>query len=365
MSRLWRRKPTRPLNRYGDHVLPLAMANLPGLSPTNPQIPDQTMALIRKLVRTCDADAQATCEYRRQGHPRHAPANTLHCVFTRRNARLDTTELLRFVLGDHCASFDAEALEARDVNGNTPLLLALHRVAVGPQLFVAIRLLTAAGADVRATNAFGEGALHVFLRRLSHCNDVRAIDMDAEKAAAAAELLRMLLEGGCDPAAPNGVGFTPLDAAWSPVALPLFCAGLQAAGYEPTEVIGRSCGGGTSHPGPELEALYTQVLAENARSHKEEVMRPELAADKAIASYRPCCVCGRGTEWTDRRFPFDEFRSVVVDEVGDPIHMTWHRHEPGSASCMRVYLEDTCHYLDYQPCMMTTSELEMRRRRRD
>jgi hypothetical protein len=70
-------------------------------------------------------------------------------------------------------------------------------------------------ADIKAVNKYGEGSLHLMLRRLSACNNY---NMSIESAEAMIEILVALLEKGCDPTLCNLVAFTPVDAAFSPTA---------------------------------------------------------------------------------------------------------------------------------------------------
>lgn len=129
-------------------------------------------------------------------------------------------ELVKLIIVE--SSFD---LEARDINSNTPLLYALYYTPQ-IQLIEIVNTLINVGADVLAINKYGEGCLHLLLRRLSACNNYK---MSSETASSLVDVLVKLLEQGCDPTLGNVVGYTPLDAALSPTAWTLLCSALDIA----------------------------------------------------------------------------------------------------------------------------------------
>jgi hypothetical protein len=234
-------------------------------------------------------------------------------------------------------------LESTDKFGNTPLLLALFYCLM-PELFRVVELLEEEGADFRAHNRFGEGCLHRFLRRLSACNNYR---MSKRTRNRVVSILEKLIKKGCDPAEKNINGYTPVDAALSPTAWPLFCQALgsKQSGLDARDVITRACGAELCAENIHVEEEYERVLA-NRTSLSPSDFAIKLRVADDFPTEQPCCLCGAKAEPTNRAVPFDEFYSDVVDDFGQGIHMKFHDHKPGD-KCMHVCKEDPSHYLDY------------------
>jgi hypothetical protein len=200
------------------------------------------------------------------------------------------------------------------------------------------------GADFKAHNRFGEGCLHLFLRRLSACNNYRMSKKTADRAVS---ILVKLIKKGCDPAEKNIIGYTPVDAALSPTAWPLFCKALDSkkSGLNARHVITRACCAVPCAETMHVEEEYERVLANRTSLSPSEFTTKLRVADQ-FPTEQPCSLCGAKAESTNRAVPFDEFYSDVVDDFGQGIHMTFHLHEPGD-KCMKVCKEDPSHFLDY------------------
>jgi hypothetical protein len=236
-------------------------------------------------------------------------------------------------------------LEAQDINGNTPLLYALYYISES-QLVEITNTLIRAGADVTAQNHHGEGCLHLLLRRLSACNNY---NMSVELGDSLVEILVMLLEKGCEPTLSNKVGYTPIDAALSPTAWPLFCRALERAGRSmEKEILALDNASGIVQLGKEIEEIFGDVTA------RKYMTRPRPPEDVYLRRYtnQPCYLCGGSNSLEEWRVPFDEFLSRVVDELGFRIHMILSRHKHGD-KCLEIQEEDSCHFLDYQPNEMS------------
>jgi len=316
------------------------------------------MSLVRRLMQHCRPDeVRLTSQYKRRRGIELAPAGLLHCALFRNNSKISILKLLDFILKK---KFD---LEARDTNGNTPLMYALFYTPQSAR-FEVVSALLEAGAMTDAFNKYGEGCLHLLLRRLSACDNN---EMDPASKKATINILVMLLDRGCDPTSPNVVGYTPLDAALSPIAWPLFCSALEKVGKDVEKVIQEiDMMSDIMSTDAEVEERLEYVV----ERHNSVMPRlshwtmPEVASGQPFAE-QLCYLCGRGTNLVKRVIPFDEFRSVVVDELEFGIHMIWYNHHNGGdGECLGVWKEDSSHFLDYCPSKMNYENRKNRSWRR-
>ncbi|KAK3374720.1 ankyrin repeat-containing domain protein [Podospora didyma] len=332
--------------RRGDHALAVVVMHM---SLRGQQIP-AGLKLVDLLLRFCHGkEAYGMLQYKRRKGVDHAPASILHCAFPRHQSGF--VAQLPTLLGRFIQS--GVDLEMTDKNGNSALLYSLfyHPVLV---LTETATFLLEAGADVLAKNKYGEGCLHLIFRRLSACsipNLSRAVK------ARIVDFVVRLIGAGCDPVEGNVVGYTPIDAAMSPVGWPLLCVAL--------EKVGRSIDG-------ELRLLDFAASISLSDAEMEEKCRDPMTLVAPQRGYYPsriedrgivCYLCGRGPDVSFRDPPFDEFYSDVVDELGHGIHMIKHLHE-NKEECLHINEEDSCHNLDYHPAEMIGMRLEGRSIRR-
>ncbi|KAK1751127.1 hypothetical protein QBC47DRAFT_84623 [Echria macrotheca] len=341
----------RNCNLYGDDLVSLMVSKLPRDADS---IPEKDRALIRRLLSECRSEVSSTRQYRKKGAAHLAPASVLHCLFSRDNAHVRVSKLLGDIIRD---GFD---IESTDLHGNTPLLLAVY-YCPPPELFQVVDILIEHGAKVRATNNFGEDALHFMVRRLSNCNNFA---MGPSMADEYVKLLCRLMEKGCDPTRGNMYGFTAVDAAMSPTAWPLFCRALKDSDMDPEWVIRRACDAKVPPPtDEEMDEMYTRAQSKRASLVGYQLQTRPPGSD-AYLTNKPCCLCGAYLDMGERSEPFDEFHSVVEDEFGFGIHMTWYMHCKGGHECLHIYMEDSCHSLDYRVDLMPEVELKRRSLRR-
>ena len=286
------------------------------------------------------------CLYKRSQANVRAEAGPFHCILSRLNYNIGTLELFKLIL-EH--GFD---LELQDVNGNTPLLCSMYYTPEF-QLVEVVSTLLRAEADVLVLNKHGEGCLHLLLRRLSACNNYK---MSHELASSVIDILVVLLKQGCDPTLGNVVGYTPLDAALSPTALPLLFSALERAGIDIMSMIqaidDRS---GIVLLDTEIKEKFAEVL------RLTNLTEPLLLGPvyNGIHTDGPCYLCGCLSEERRRQAPFDEFASTVVEELGPGIHMMVCMHYYGDV-CLRIQDDDSCHPLDYHPDTMTHERKRLR-----
>jgi hypothetical protein len=312
------------------------------------KVAEDLLGLTRLLIKMSQCEAYSTFEYKRRSNNKHAQAGLLHCALRRQNSNIRIIEVIELILANE---FD---LEARDVNGNTPLLYALYYLPAF-QLIEVVWTLIKWNADIKAVNKYGEGSLHLMLRRLSACNN---FNMSSESAEAIIEILVALLEKGCDPTLGNMVASTPVDAALSPTAWPLFCRALKKVGRDITAVIlDLDDRDGIVQRDTELEKRFTEVISRRVWIGPDSREYMQSHTDK------PCYLCGGRNSLEVRQIPFDEFTSRVVDELGSGVHMGLCRHEHG-AECLLVQDEDSSHFLDYCPSKMPEEALKNRSWRR-
>lgn len=307
------------------------------------------LSLVRLLMKRCKSEGYGTSEYKRGHGIEQSQTGLFHCALKRQNFNIHIRELIKLILEN---GFD---LEARDINGNTPILYALYYIPIF-QFVEVVNTFIKAGADVGVLNNYGEGSLHLMLRRLSACNNH---NMPSSLAESLIEILVTLLEKGCDPTLGNKVGYTPIDAAFSPVAWPLFCCALERVGRQMNEeILYLDDHYGIVQLNREVEAKFLDLMSEVRTL-------PDLPAEETSESYsnQPCYLCGGLNAIEDRHAPFDEFRSRVADELGFGVHMMLcshvHRDE-----CQHIQQEDSCHFLDYRPHEMSREVLKERSWRR-
>ena len=297
------------------------------------------LSLSRLLIEMSQNEVYSVCEYKRRHSTDQAKTGLLHCALRRQNCNIQIREFIDLILKN---GFD---LEAQDVNGNTPLLYALYYVPEF-QLVEIVNTLIGAGADVNALNKYGEGCLHLLLRRLSACNNH---NMSIELEQSLIGILVTLLENGCEPTLSNEVGYTPIDAALSPTAWTLFCRALKRAGKSmENELLTLDNASGIVQLDEEIEERFSDVVA---GKYLIKSRPPEHVFVRRYTN-QPCYLCGGSNSLEERRAPFDEFISRVVEELGYGVHMMLCKHEYGDR-CLEVQEEDSCHFLDYQPNEMS------------
>jgi hypothetical protein len=297
------------------------------------------MRLIRFLLHQQNEDVYGTRQYRRSGQVKYAPAPLVHCILSPRNAHLFIQGVLKLMV----ESSPLYCLEEPDTNENTALLEALYFSSEAELVEIATYLIKA-GANVHAQNKYGEGCLHLLLRRLSACNNV---NMDKSRRSAIVGLVENLLRLECDPKLKNNEGYTPFDAARSPAAWSIYCeAFLKAEKNIETYVFGLIGTTNLQH----LASLGVQQAGKPSLAQDNSIFRPQNIMS---ATDKPCYLCGRVTgDQNDWAVPFDEFHSVVVEEMEVTIHMKLYHHPEGEI-CLHVRDEDSCGLLDYYPDRMS------------
>jgi hypothetical protein len=315
------------------------MRKLPRVKEDNTEITEDVLSLIRLLIEYCRSEASSMCLYKRRHTTEQAEAGLFHCVLNRFNCNIRILELVKLILN---AGFD---LEARDVNGNTPLLYSVYYTSEF-QLIEVIDTLIKAGANIHVTNKNGEGCLHLLLRRLSACNNYK---MNDEFAGSIVDLLVRLIEQGCDPTLGNIVGYNPVDAALSPTAWPLWCSALVGAKKDIKKILlAIDYSSGIVQFDAEVEEKFTEALKCTSRA----VTRPPGEGYTGQHTDGPCYLCRGQSDKRVRQMPFDEFVSPVVEELGFGIHMGLYNHYDNE-ECLRVQDEDSNHLLDYHPDTMS------------
>jgi hypothetical protein len=314
------------------------MRKLPMGTEGNTEITEDVLRLIRLLIKYCRSEASSMCLYKRRHTTEPAKAGLFHCVLNRSNCNIHILELVKLILD---SGFD---LEACDVNGNTPLLYSMYYTPEF-QLIEVVDALIRAGANIHVTNKNGEGCLHLLLRRLSACNNYK---MNAKFAGSIVDLLVLLIEQGCDPTLSNVVGYNPVDAALSPTAWPLWCSALVGAKKDIKKILlAIDDSSGIVQFDAEVEEKFAEALKCTSRA----VTR--LPGEEYTGQHTdgPCYLCRGQSDKRVRQMPFDEFASLVVEELGFGIHMWLYNHYDNE-ECLRVQDEDSCYPLDYHPDAM-------------
>ena len=80
------------------------------------------------------------------------------------------------------------------------------------------------------------------------------------------------------------------------------------------------------HPN-DIQEKLNNVLARRSDIHPEAAFETLSCSTLATATNRSCYLCGRRTVHYKRDAPFNEFYSVVVDELGSGIHMVAHWYD--------------------------------------
>ncbi|KAK4183880.1 hypothetical protein QBC35DRAFT_541754 [Podospora australis] len=345
-------------NKQGDHALAIIVANLFGRSSQVHEDGSAAVKLVDLLLRYCHAgEVHSTLRYKRRKGFTLAPAGLIHSAIPRQACSTVAyiPHLFRLCLLKHVD------LELTDKNGNTALLHALFYLPL-PALLDAADSLLVAGADTAAKNNYGEGCLHLLLRRLTSCS-IPNIDAPIRKRIVS--LLVGLTQRGCDPVEGNIAGYTPIDAAMSPVAWPLLCTAMNQAGHDMKgslrllDLAARI----DSLSDLDVEEKVQQVLDQRAISREQQLAPIRLSNMCSEDQGTFCYVCGRPSDPSLRDPPFDEFFSDVVDELGHGIHMVMYRH-PSMEECLHIHEEDSTHHLDYHPMEMTRDRLYERSWRR-
>lgn len=212
-----------------------------------------------------------------------------------------------------------------------------------------------AGADIRATNKHGENGLHLICRRLSACSRPNLL---ASEKADIVDILARLMKGGLDPVAGNNFGWTPINAAMSPVAWPLLCEAMRQVGRNMREELRRlDFAASISISEVEIEEKLSETtLGEVPLSTKE-------TSHSLHESVEICYLCGQSSRKLFRQAPFDEFYSKIVSELDQGIDLMLYHH-PKEGECLLVLEEDSCFTLDYFPAKMSMERLRERSWRR-
>lgn len=341
-------------NCSSDHALAILVGNLPRNAQDVGKLDGTALSLIRSFMRKCQAEeVYGTYEYKTSRATKYAHAALLHCVLSRRNANIPIYEIVKLILDN---GFDTEE---QDINENTALLNAVYYSSQS-EVTEITRSMLMKGANIHVRNIHKEGCLHLLLRRLSACNNR---EMSKTRADAFIDLLASLLQQGCDPTQENREGYTPFDAALSPTVWPIFCAALKKVDMDiRTHIrrIDRSNGiVQTDFIMVERSLSAIDIISTASRAHKTRQPKPENAVE------RPCYLCGRETVFEeDRTIPFDEFTSVIVDEIGVGIHMKLCKAVNGmhvnGDNCLWVHREGSCHLLDYYPGRMSSERKKAR-----
>ncbi|KAK4159919.1 hypothetical protein QBC43DRAFT_326346 [Cladorrhinum sp. PSN259] len=337
-------------NRNGDHVASVVITQIAH----NHQLA-HGLRLIDLFVRYSPiAEGFSTIQYKRRKGIEQARASLLHATIAgHRSGKVTHVPHLLAKLISGGAD-----VEMADKHGNTALLYALFYV---PWMFlptVALQLLDG-GADVHAKNSHGEGALHLLLRRLSACS---VPNTSQETKARIVDVLERLILKGCDPVTGNIRGYTPIDAAMSPVAWPIFCAAIAKAGRNMNnELQLLDMAARVDILETEIEEKTQDTTRQRAAQKNPEV-HEHILVDMGQGS-AICQLCKRGPDPSLRDAPFDEFFSDLVDELGQGIHMVMNNHDDFE-ECLHVHEEDSTHPLDYHPSEMSPERLKERSWRR-
>lgn len=261
-------------------------------------------------------------------------------------------------------------MELADKNGNTALLYSLFYHPVLAVIQTATYLINA-GANIHARNKYGEGALHLLCRRLSACS---IPNMSEDVKHGVVELLARLMENGCDPVQGSVFGYTPIDAAMTRVAWPLFCEALTQSGRGiKSELRLLDFAAKVTWEDGELETLVAGKIHGFVTGQDRAYTRyPDHIEDcpdrnpNGTATSSTCYLCGGHPDEFHRPEPFDEFCSDVVTELGQGVHMVKYNHDD-LQECLLVHEEDSCYPLDYHPFvkeMMSADKLRGRSWRR-
>ncbi|KAM7210565.1 hypothetical protein V8F06_014051, partial [Rhypophila decipiens] len=357
-------------NIRGDHGLAIFVMHL---SLRGEPLAESSLRTIDLLVQHSNKNPRrstgttveptATLPYKSRDGVHFSPAGLVQCATPRRSDSGNWVSQLRSLLqrfgshfgatgntregpylpGRNAQNWDTSGtytidLEFVERNGNTALLYTLF---YHPVLIVShtAGYLIDVGANVAARNKFGEGGLHLLCRRLSACNIPNLSD---DVKTAVVGLMCRLVQGGCDPLEGSQFGFTPADAAMTPVAWPLFCEALKEAERDVKS---------------ELKLLDLMLRERNV----DEFVSSKQVGDAQILKRYPaevqgsggamksCYLCGGGPDEFKRQRPFDEFYSDVVTELGHGVHMIKYYHYDDLEECLHVHKEDCCFPLDYHP----------------
>jgi len=330
----------------GDHLLAVLVYEIANL--IHLRNVESELGMVNLLLKYCSAsEAFRHLRYKRRKGVEFAPASLLHCAISRSgfitlpHPPVLFSRLIR-------AGVD---LELADKNGNTPLLYSLFY----HPLFTATSFLFDAGADLRATNKYGENGLHLLCRRLSACSVQQPEEYEKGRIIS---FLARLLQGGLDPVAGNEVGWTPIDAAMSPVAWAYLCKAMRQVGRNMRDEVRR------------LDLAVDIELSEAEIQKKlSETMEQASSPAEDVNYSTPsdpggCYLCNESLiRPLYRQPPFDEFYSKVARELDHHIHMMLYNH-PCEGECLEVLEEDSCFTLDYFPAKMSQERLKERSWRR-
>ncbi|KAK0610779.1 ankyrin repeat-containing domain protein [Immersiella caudata] len=339
-------------NRKGDHALAVMVMQL-AFPDRSIHRPFEMMKLL--LGYAPDSDIYGTLRYKSRRGVDEVPAGLLHCAVPRRRGQCEARVPMLYTWLIQEGGLD---LEQPDRNGNTPLLCAVFYL---PRLRISSLLLDA-GADVRATNKYGENALHLLCRRLSACSKPDLADTDKE---AVICLLARLISEGLAPLIGNIVGFTPIDAAMSPRVWPLLCSALKRNGRTMRQELQLlDLASGITISEAEVNAKFAAVMSQRRLSTAKDCLpKPSKAGSLHNPEDKVCYLCNRSTEIFFRDAPFDEFTSEIVDELGHGLHGMYYNH-PCDDVCYYIHKEDSCYALDYHPAEMSKGRLMERSWRR-
>ena len=345
------------VNSHGDHILAVFVSGLSRKAEHSAESREQALNLIRLLLEHSDlTEIYGTRAYKRRKGIEHAPVGLLHCAIPRYGSQIvaNLSELMLPLLHDNIG------LDQQEKTGNTALHEALFFLPIRDLLRVVPTLL-GRGANVTVTNKHGEGCLHLLLRRLTACS---IPNLDRETISSIRSLLTTMILKGCGPTHKNIEGYTPIDAAMSPVAWPLFCAALREAGRDmKEELMLLDCPDEPALAGGYIEEKYEYAIERRARSITLSPRWPQIREGEYGLPKKACYLCNSSYSTNKREVPFDEFLSRVVDELEDSIHMVMYDHPPDTV-CLRICDEDSCHILDYHPNGMTREQLKERSWRR-
>ncbi|KAM7184351.1 hypothetical protein V8F33_013034 [Rhypophila sp. PSN 637] len=375
-------------NIRGDHALAIFVMHL---SLRGEPLTESSLRTIDLLVQHSDKDPRrstdttveptATLPYKSRDGVHFSPAGVVQCATPRRSGSGNWVSQLPSLLQRFGSHFGSTAntregpylpghntqnmdtsgtytidLEFVERNGNTALLYTLF---YHPVLIVShtAGYLIDVGANIAARNKFGEGGLHLLCRRLSACNIPNLSDVVKS---AVVKLMCRLIQGGCDPLEGSQFGFTPVDAAMTPAAWPLFCQALNKAGRDvKSELKLLDLMVGIDWAQGELEELRERKVEELVSSKQgcdAQILKRYLAEEQGSGgAVKSCYLCGGGPDEFKRQRPFDEFYSDVVTELGHGVHMVKYYHYDDLEECLHVHEEDSCFPLDYHPVLVPQS----------